>query len=89
MVNHTIHFWGDNLAVVQVVNSLTSHSSLVMDLVRHFTLNCLRLNILFMARHVPGVCNRVADTLSRWQMQRFQQLVPDTNPFPVRMPLDL
>lgn len=64
LANRTVHFWSDNLAVVQVVNTLTSKSPRVMGLVREFTLLCLCFNILFLARHVPGVSNDVADALS-------------------------
>lgn len=47
MANHTIHFWCNNMAVVQVIISLSSKSERVMGLVREFTLHCLRLNLLF------------------------------------------
>lgn len=55
-----------------------------MRLVQVFTLHYLHLNLLFLARHVLGVVNRVADALSR--MERFRQLAPDTDPEPVRIP---
>lgn len=65
-VNHTVHFWMDNVMVVlHIVNSLNSKSAWVMFLIHEFTLLCLHLNILFFARHVPGVSNRVGDALSR------------------------
>lgn len=59
-----MHFWSDNQAVVQVVNSLTSKSPHVMSLVWAFTLLCLHLNVLFLARHMPGASNGVAGALS-------------------------
>lgn len=68
MANHSVHFWRDNLVVVYVLNSLNSRSHRVMVLVRAFTLRCLRLNILFWARHIPGLRNEVADALSHKQM---------------------
>jgi len=37
---------------------------------------CLQNNILFRARHVPGVKNDLADSLSRLQIQRFRLLPP-------------
>ncbi|XP_054839956.1 uncharacterized protein LOC129332750 [Eublepharis macularius] len=89
LANHVVHFWCDNMAVVQVVNSLTSKSVRVMSLVRAFTLKCLQLNILFRARHMPGVDNGVADTLSRQQMDRFRHLAPGADSFPSRMPMGL
>lgn len=63
--NRTVHFWSDNQAVVQVVKSLTSKSPWVMALVMIFTPLCLRLNVLFLACHVPTASNRVADVLSQ------------------------
>jgi len=29
--------------------------------------------------HAPGVCNDIADSLSRFQMQRFRKLAPKSN----------
>lgn len=71
LANRMVHFWIDNLAVLQVVNTLTSRSPCVMNLVCAFTLLCLHLNILFMTCHVPGVSNGVSDALSCQQMVRF------------------
>lgn len=89
MADKSVHFWCDNMAVVQVINSLSSKSGRVMNLVRAFTLKCLRLNLLFRARHVPGVANGVADALSRKQMERFRLLAPEADTLPVRLPHDL
>lgn len=77
MANHTVHFWCDKMAVDQVINSFSSKSERVMWLVRVFVLNCLHLNLLFLARHVPGVVNGVADALSHKQMEKFCQLAPN------------
>ena len=45
----------------------------------------LRYNIYFKARHIPGKQNEVADSLSRFQMDRFRALAPlaDANPTPI------
>ena len=37
---------------------------------------CLHHNILFKAKHIPGVRNQLADALSRLQVQTFRQLAP-------------
>lgn len=47
MASHSVHFWCDKMAVVQVLNALTSRSPRVMDLIWHLILRCLRLNMLF------------------------------------------
>lgn len=85
MANRTVHFWCDNMAVVQVINSLSSKSDCVMGLVRAFTLCCLQLNLLFLAKHVPGIENGVADALSHKQMERFDWLAPDADLEPVHI----
>lgn len=50
-----------------------------MHLLTAFAMRCLKLNILFLARHVPVVENEVADALSYKPMKRFQQLSPDAD----------
>lgn len=42
-----------------------------MVLVRRLVLNGLKHNILFQARHIPGLTNVLADHLSRKQIQQF------------------
>ena len=37
---------------------------------------CLQNNILFWAKHIPGVQNWLADSLSRLQIKRLQEHVP-------------
>lgn len=86
MRDSTIHFWCDNQVVVHVINSLTSKSHQVMGLVRGFILRCLRFNIFFLVRHVPGLDNGVADALSHKQMWRFHQLAPAADLPPVQLP---
>ena len=91
------HIWGehlqnrrlilhcDNESVVNVINSKRSRIPRVMDLFRHLTFLTLQYNIYIRAKHVPGKRNEIADSLSRFQFQRFRQLAPqaDTNPCPV------
>ncbi|XP_053143317.1 uncharacterized protein LOC128341176 isoform X1 [Hemicordylus capensis] len=84
--NHTVRFWCDNQATVQVINRQTSRSPRVMSLVRAFVLACLSNNILFLTCHVPGVQNGLADALSHFQVQRFRQLAPEAESLPDQMP---
>ena len=51
-----------------------------MDLVRDLTLYTVQHNFYFRAVHVPAVNNDIADSLSRFQMERFHQLPPQANP---------
>lgn len=38
----------------------------VMCLLRAFLLQCLRINILFLVKHVPGLQDSIADSLSHF-----------------------
>ena len=86
MANHCITFLTDNEAVVAVINKTTSKHKQVMALVRSLVLACLKHNILFRARHLPGVDNVLADALSRLQVHRFKQLAPWARPVPDPVP---
>jgi hypothetical protein len=39
--------------------------------------------------HISSVCNKIADALSRGQMQRFRELVPNAENLPVTGKLEL
>jgi hypothetical protein len=84
--NRKIRFNCDNEAVVHIINKLTSKSDRVMSLVRVLTLRCLQLNILVKASHVPGRENKICDSLSRFQLTRFRELAPDSDPNPCPVP---
>ena len=47
-----------------------------MKLLRFFVLKCLKFNISYRARHVPGKINCIANALSRFQMSRFRKEAP-------------
>ena len=76
MRNQRIKFFTDNAALVDIINKATSRDATVMVFVRRLVLACLNFNILFRARHVPGVKNVLADSLSRLQVSKFRQLAP-------------
>ncbi|KAJ1177987.1 hypothetical protein NDU88_003237 [Pleurodeles waltl] len=61
----------DNLAMVQMVNRQSAREARVLQLMHVFVLQCLRNDIFFRARHVPGINNDIADALSRSQWERF------------------
>ena len=89
MANHCITFITDNEAVVAVINKATSKHKQIMALVRSLISACLQHNILFKARHLPGVENVLADALSRLQVQRFRELAPWAKPSPDPIPPQL
>ena len=73
----------DNEGTVTAINSGTSKSSRMAKLLRHLVLQSMCCNCLFRAKHVAGKHNSIADALSRNQVQRFRQLAPHANPYPV------
>ena len=90
MRNQRITFFTDNAALVDIINKATSRDATVMVFVRRLVLACLNFNIVFRARHVPGVKNVLADSLSRLQVSRFRQLAPvgvQSTPTAIPIPL--
>ena len=76
MRNQRITFFTDNEALVHVINKSSCRDKFLMSFVRRLVFVCLQNNILFRARHVPGIKNDLADSLSRLQIQRFRRLAP-------------
>lgn len=78
MQNRCILFFTDNEALVHVINKQSCRDKALMFFVRKLVLICLKLNIMFKAKHVKGIHNSLADALSRLQIRRFQQMAPVT-----------
>ena len=74
--NKNVLFYSDNMAVVYIINQQTSKDNMIMRLVRRLVVNCLKFNILFQAKHIPGMNNTLADYLSRQQIQEFLHTSP-------------
>lgn len=87
--NKKIVFRCDNLASVHIVNSMTSKNERVMIILRALTLLCLKLNIAFKAQHVSGCVNLLADSLSRFNFQKFHDLAPAADLVPTPVPSHL
>ena len=72
----------DNSAVVSCLNSgLPKHPHLAF-LVRELSMIAVVHNFSFKAVHVPGVDNRAADALSRFNIPLFRSLMPQANENP-------
>lgn len=84
--NKRILFFCDNRSVVDIVNSKRSRIPRVMDLVRHLTLLTLRYNFYLKVSHIEGKRNEIADSISRFQMERFRLLAPHADPTPCPVP---
>jgi hypothetical protein len=90
MSNQCVHFFTDNESLVSVINKQTSKDSDLMTFVHTMVLICLQNNILFKAKHIAGSRNVLADSLSRFQVQKFLQLAPaNTHRFPMPIPSHL
>jgi len=90
MGNKSIVFYTDNEALVHVINKQSCKDKQLMTFVRRLVLICLQHNIVFRARHIAGSRNRLADSLSRLQVQTFQQLAPSSmDSLPTDIPLHL
>ena len=86
LANKRILFSTDNLAIVHVLNKQTSKDKNIMCLMRNLVRSCLDLNILFRAKHIPGVFNTKADALSRLQIEKFRDLAPEAATSPEAIP---
>ena len=76
MRNRCILFLTDNEALFYVINKPSCKDKHLMFFVRKLVLVCLENNILFKAKHVRGVYNTLADSLSRLQVDTFRHLAP-------------
>ncbi len=89
MADKRVIFYSDNAAVVDIINKQTSKDKTTMVLLRDLVLSCLKHNILFQARHIPGFINSRADYLSRSQVTKFKKISPDADKFPTQVPENL
>ena len=87
--NKRIQFFCDNESVVSIVNTKRSRIPRVMDLVRYLTLLTLGSNFCIRAEHIEGNRNDIADSLSRFQMDRFRELAPHAIRDPCLVPPEL
>ena len=70
---------------LSVLNKRSSKSKMVMSLVSPFVLVCMQYNILFRAVYIPTKLN-IADSISRKQWDRFRQVAPRADHFPLPIP---
>ena len=90
MANSRILFFTDNEALVHVINEQSCRDKALMFFVRKLVRVCLSHNVCFKAKHIPGLQNKLADALSRLQLQTFKQLAPAyMHQLPTEIPLHL
>lgn len=78
-----ILFHCDNRATVDIICKGRSKIKSIMKLMRTLTFHAASNHYIIHAKHIEGTKNCIADSLSRFQMQRFRTLAPQANPFPV------
>ena len=79
-----IHY--NNLAVVTMWKSGSTCGKQTMALVRLLYYCAARYNVNICIVHITGVNNVIADYLSRFQQDKFRELVPLANPTPDTIP---
>ena len=79
-------FYAITLAVVTIINKLTSKDTVIMSLVRRLVLATLKFNVLVRAKHIPGKTNVVADKLSRLSFQDALRVAPWLDRYPTDPP---
>ena len=90
MSHQCVLFFTDNEALVHVINKQSCKDKPLMSFVRKLVAICLQHNIVFKAKHIPGIHNNLADSLSRLQVQTFRQLAPPhMDQSPTEIPLYL
>ena len=89
MAHERVMFFSDNAVVVDVINNQTSKHRGIMIPLRDLVLICLRHNILFRARHIPGLINSRADYISCSQVAKFKALSPEADQLPTPVPENL
>ena len=81
-----IRFDCDNQAVVKAWQTKAPKDHNLATLFRKLFLVAAKNNFNVSLQHIPGLCNDIADALSRQQMQRFRQLVPEADKDPTNIP---
>ena len=89
MSNQCIVFVTDKAALVSIINQQTSKQKLVMTLICDLVSTSLHFNIIFRARHIPGLHNMQANCLSRLQIAQFKGLSPLADDLPTVVPENL
>lgn len=69
----------DNMAVVSVINSGRAKDKVLMHLLRCLFFVAARLHVRVHANHISGLRNVAADALSRNDLPRFLQVVPEAD----------
>ena len=81
-----IVFVTDNKPITQIWAAGTTPVPSLMSLIRKLFIFAASNNILFSFKHILGHFNTAADALSRFQVSRFRQVMPDADENPTAIP---
>ena len=81
-----IVFITDNKPITQIWAAGTTPVPSLMSLIRKLFIFAASNNILFSFKHILGHFNTAADALSRSQVSRFRQVMPDADENPTAIP---
>ena len=84
-----IVFITDNLPITQIWVTGSSPAPDVMSLIRYLFLIAANKGFSVSLKHILGVHNPIADAISRFQEQRFRQLMPTAEVQPTKIPAEL
>ena len=65
-----------------MINAQASRDPTLMGLLRQFVVLCMKFNVQFRAKHIPGKKNLLADRISRFQMAEARSLNPRLHDYP-------
>ena len=82
-------FHCDNETVVNVWKKGTSRCPAIMDLVRRTFFCAAKGNFTIAIRHIRGINNNIADSLSRLQMHRFRRFAPHADAHSITIDVSL
>ena len=84
--NKQIVLFTDNEAIVHIWRSGSRKCAEIMSLVRMLFFFTAKRNINLLLRHIPGVDNKYADSLSRLQVAKFKAQCPQAHAIPTELP---
>ena len=76
----------DNQSVVAIIRKGRSKIPAINRLMRALTLESATHNFFITAQYIPSKENSIADSLSRFQMERFRRLAPHAEDVPTPIP---
>lgn len=85
-IGKRVLFMCDNQATVEIINKGRSKTIEIMGLMRKLTWVAAKSNFFFKSKYISTLDNSIADSLSRFQMERFRELVPEANLKPCTCP---